>query len=108
MARRKPKNADPPTAHPLDGLVPSDFLMAIAWRDCLSWAIGHAETLAAFRAQTGNTWSPGRTPIDRMIDEACGADAKFLREFVEWFNVNVWGDMDIVAGAGDISIGEEP
>lgn len=86
----------------LDGLVPSDPLMGIAWRDCMMWAIRSDEVLAAFRADTGNRWTPGGTPVERMIDGACGAEAAFAREFVEWFNANVWGDLDLDAGGGRV------
>lgn len=84
-----------------DELAPADPLMAIAWRDCLLWAIGSDGILAAFRAETGNRWSPGLTPAERMIDGACGADARFAREFVAWFNANVWGETGRAEDDGD-------
>lgn len=65
-----------------------------AWAGCLRWAVGEADIMAAFRAETGIRWQPGRSGIDRMIDEATGADRKFLVAFVEWFNANVWGPTD--------------
>lgn len=65
-----------------------------AWLGCIHWALGKEDIMCAFRDETGNEWRPGRTPTDRMIDSACGADEKFLTEFIEWANVNVWGKMD--------------
>lgn len=62
-----------------------------AWGSCLHAALGHHETLAAFRAATGNTWSPDVTAIEKMIDQGTGADRAFLEAFVTWFNENVWG-----------------
>lgn len=64
-----------------------------AWEGCLRWALGKDEILNAFRAETGNQWHPGRTPIDRMIDKATGVDREFMVAFVAWFNENVWGDV---------------
>lgn len=61
---------------------------------CLEWAIGETQIVAAFRKDTGNNWSPATSPLDKMIDEACGVGEDFLRQFIEWFNVNVWGPID--------------
>jgi hypothetical protein len=68
--------------------------VAPAWLSCLVWAVGEPSVLAAFRLETGNEWSPGRTALDKMIDDAVGADDNFARAFVKWFNENVWGPMD--------------
>jgi hypothetical protein len=93
----------PPSPSPLDGLIPDDPLIAIAWTDCLRWALGDPDTLQTFRADKGNAWKPGVTPIERWIDEASGADREFVREFAAWFNANLWGDMllDDVKGVCD-------
>ncbi len=74
-------------------LMPADTpdYMDGAWLGALHWAIGETEVLERFSAETGVHWHPGRTPIDRMIDEATGADRKFIEAFIEWFNVNIWG-----------------
>lgn len=50
--------------------------------------------VAAFRAETGNRWEPGKTGIDKMIDQATGADHQFIKAFIAWFNVAVWGPLD--------------
>lgn len=57
-------------------LMPADTpdYMAPAWASCMQWAIGEPDILAAYRAETGDRWEPGKTGLDRMIDKACGAD----------------------------------
>jgi hypothetical protein len=47
--------------------------------------------LAAFRAASGCTFTPGRTPIDHMIDQATGRDREFVEQYIAWFLENVWG-----------------
>lgn len=76
------------------GLMPKDTpdYMGGAWLGCIAWAIGNPAIVAAFRAETGMNWTPGTTPLDRMIDEATGVDRKFITAFVEWVNVNIWGE----------------
>lgn len=71
-----------------------NVVMAAGWLGALRFALGREDILAAFRADTGNQWQPGQTPIDRMIDEATGAGADFFRAFLPWFNENVWGSED--------------
>lgn len=77
-------------------LMPADTpdYMIEAWLGCIHWAISEPDILAAFRADTGNNWSPGLTPIDRMIDEATGADNHFIEAFIRWVNENLWGPID--------------
>ena len=65
-----------------------------AWRDCVVWAIGEPEIVAAFRRDTGNTWAPGRSGLERMIDAATGVDRDFVEAFIRWANVNIWGPID--------------
>lgn len=68
--------------------------MIDAWLSCLGWAIKQPEILAAFRADTGMTWEPARTALDRMVDEATGAPRQFILAFIKWANINVWGPLD--------------
>ena len=82
-------------------LAPTDKLAHIAWQDGLLWAIDDPETLQAFREQTGNNWQPGRTPLDKMIDEATGTDREFMLAFARWFNKAIWGEVDGRASNGD-------
>jgi hypothetical protein len=72
--------------------LPDNPVMAAMWVSCLHWAIGYPVILAAFKADTGLSWTPARTPLDRMIDEATVADHAFIAAFVPWFDANVWGD----------------
>jgi len=91
----------------LQDLMPSDTppYMFPAWLGCLSWAVSEPAIMAAFRAETGNHWQPGRSGIERMIDEATGAQEQFVIAFARWVNANVWGPMDV---PGSALIGEEP
>jgi len=80
----------------IESLLPADTptYMLPLWLGCISWALQDDNCLAAFRAETGNNWAPGKTPLERMIDEATGSDRRFIFAFVEWVNVNIWGPMD--------------
>lgn len=71
---------------------PNDVLQAIAWRDCLAWAIGEPKILAAFTKETG--MKVDRIGVERMIDEAVGYDhlQAVCDKFVDWFNANIWGE----------------
>ena len=82
-------------------LMPADTpdFMAPAWASCISWAIAEPDVLAAFRAETGNTWQPGKTGLEQAIDRASGADRAFMEAFINWANVHVWGP---IAGAPDL------
>lgn len=84
----------------ISALLPADTpeYMLPAWLGCIRYALGNPEIVAAFRHATGNKWEPGKTPLDRMIDEATGADRAWVEAFVRWVNVNVWGPID---GPGD-------
>lgn len=86
----------PQPAHSLIDLKPADTpdYMLPAWIDCIAWAIVEPDVLAAFRADTGNQFTPGANALERMIDQATGADWGFLEAFVKWVNVNVWGPLD--------------
>jgi hypothetical protein len=70
-----------------------DF-MAPAWASALHWAIGSDHVRADFEAMTGKKWTPPRNGLDRMIDEATGADKEYIEAFVAWFNEHVWGDVE--------------
>ena len=71
---------------------PAHWLMREAWLGSVNWAIGEPEILAAFRAETSCTWEPGRTPIERMVDDATGRGRDFIRQFMTWHNRAVWGE----------------
>lgn len=84
----------PAGAAPLQMPPDTPEYMRPAWLGALHFALGQEEIVAAFRGDTGNQWRPGTTGIDRLIDKATGVDERFLREFVSWFNANVWGPID--------------
>lgn len=81
---------DPSSLLPLD----TPEYMAPAWASALMWSAGNDEIVQQFRADTGCTWTPAGNPLAQMIDQATGADVAVARQYVEWFNVNVWGSMD--------------
>jgi hypothetical protein len=80
----------------VEALMPADTprYMLPAWLGCISFAISNDECMKAFRVETGNRWTPGRSGIERMIDEATGIDRAFIEEFIGWVNVNIWGPID--------------
>ncbi len=84
------------TAHNVVDLMPADTpaYMAPAWISCMQWAIGVPEILESFRVDTGMRWTPGRSPIERMINDSTEMSWHFVKAFVEWANVNIWGPMD--------------
>ena len=49
--------------------------------------------LEQYRIDTGDLWKPAKTPIDEMIDHATGREEAFVRAFVIWANVNIWGSL---------------
>jgi hypothetical protein len=75
----------------LEPYMPRDTLLQIAWVDGLRWALGEPGIVAAFREKTGNRWQPAKTPLDRMVDAATGADLEFVKAFAAWFNEHIWG-----------------
>ena len=75
----------------IEAYMPADQLMALAWRDCLRWAIGYEPILDAFSRDTGIKLAPLRTALDLMICETTGEGEAVARQFIEWFNANIWG-----------------
>lgn len=84
----------------VQSLMPDNVLplMEGLWLGCMEWAIGDADTVAAFREATGNRWEPGKTALEQMIDNASGADRALITAFIQWANVNVWGTDDPTEG----------
>ena len=74
-----------------DAFMPHHPLMAQAWVDCLRWAVTKSDIIAAFQKTTGLQWTPARTPLARLIDQATGHDEDVVRQFLGWFNTHVWG-----------------
>lgn len=79
----------------IESLMPADTpaYMLPAWLGCIHWAIGEPDVLRAFVAETGMRYVPARSPLDCAIDQASGYSEDFLRRFIEWANVSVWGPM---------------
>src|SRR5437870_13883045 len=71
--------------------LPDNPIMAQAWIDCLRWSVKELGILEAFRADTGSTFSPSWTPIDRTIDEVTGRKLEFVERCVASFHENRWG-----------------
>lgn len=76
----------PWTGHSFEG----EFLSFV------SWAIRDPEVVSAFRQATGNRWTPGIRPEERLIDQATGADRAFVEAFVTWIAENLFGLPDDV------------
>ena len=66
------------------------------WAAALMAAVGMPEMLEQFKRDTGISWlwEPARSPIEMMIDGACGRDEKFAHAFGKWFNEKVWGSWE--------------
>lgn len=75
--------------------------MAPAWLGCIGFAARDAGICATFEAETGKRWTPPRNGMDAMIDAATGADWAYVKAFIEWVNVNVWGPIDGPAHGAD-------
>ena len=77
-------------------LMPADTpdYMAPAWAACMSWALGDPVVRSEFEAATGMRWTPPKNAIDRAIDAATGHGDAYVRAFIQWANVNVWGPLD--------------
>jgi hypothetical protein len=70
-------------------------LLAPAYTAALMTAFQDRNARQAFHTATGRpAFRPPRTGLDTLIDRAIGneADDAYLREFIEWFTVNHWGE----------------
>ena len=63
-----------------------------AWLSCLRYTLGLEDVISTYRLETGDTYKPPHNPLDAMIDQASGRDWQFLKNFVLWFNDNIWGE----------------
>lgn len=75
-----------------------DDLNALAYRDCIMWAIGQQSIRDLFTVDTGMAWVEPSSSLDRMIDAATGHERQFVEVFIPWFNENVWGADAVPAG----------
>lgn len=81
-------------SNPVLDQAPADPLMLAPWLGCLRWSLTEAEIVERFRADTGCTFTPGKTGLEQLIDEKTGAMDDFMQKYVAWFNENVWGKED--------------
>lgn len=62
---------------------------------CLYWAATVPEMRAQFTKDTGlriEDMIKPRAPIEQMIDQSTGYEAKVIAAFADWVCVNVWGE----------------
>lgn len=83
---------------PIKGMTKTPAYLAIdngaAFVSCMFWALGVPEMRAQFKVDTGldvNSLA-GRHPLEMMIDQATGYEAKLAGAFADWVCVNVWGE----------------
>jgi len=77
-------------------------VMIAGWIGCINYAAETAEIRDAYKAETGKDFIATfkrRTPIDKMIDQACGFDHEAAKheaflDFAEWVTRNLWGRAD--------------
>ncbi len=104
MKKQKSKTAEQlraETSATLESLGPENTMMLGAWLGAIHWGISDTHMLAAFKADTGLSYHPPKSAIERMIDESTGADGAFLIAFVRWFNEHHWGAVNGRAASGD-------
>ncbi len=88
---------------------PDSPFHAIAWRDCLAWAIENPEIRTAFMAETRIAFpNSAQTPIDHMVDAATGRDEFVIQRFIEWFNRMIWGADPFISGIPTFSDPSDP
>lgn len=79
-------------------LYPADPLMIGAWASALIVSIKREDLFKRYEEETGDNYKPSQTPMNRLIADSTGQDRKFLIRYIKWFNANVWGPLDTVAG----------
>lgn len=80
---------------------PDSPFFAIAWRDCLAWALESPEVATEYERETGRKLAKllPSSPIEQMIDAATGNQpTEAVNHFVDWFNANIWGSDPFVSG----------
>ena len=70
-----------------------DTLHAPPFFALVAYAIGELEIVARFKTDTGHDLNQltGRSPIERMVDTACGLDKSMMAAFCDWVATNMWG-----------------
>ena len=56
--------------------------------ECIAWCAGNAELVAEFNRLTGRNLgrSLKRSPMDRMVDDACGVSGESEEDMIAWAN----------------------
>jgi hypothetical protein len=70
------------------------------WAAFVDWAFRMDDMRKAFESETGEVFPAlAATPLDAMIDNACGFDRKtalkvYCERFTNWVTINHWGYED--------------
>lgn len=85
---------------------PHDDVRAVMWYSAVRVAATTIAVTRAFEADTGQIWvfNQNRSPIEERIDEATGRDAALVDAFIDWFNLNVWGEDPFNAQAEETDV----
>lgn len=69
-----------------------DPLTTGVWVGFLKWAVGHAEIRDEFKAETGHDLDSlvSGSPLDQMMDEACGRPRAMFVAFADWVTLRHW------------------
>ena len=84
-----------------------DHYMYPAFIGCVRWALGEPEIMDAYRRETGDNWMPPAILIDKLIDEAAGADFAFCQRFSDWVEENVFGTPQALGLENSVTTGRE-
>lgn len=68
-----------------------DEFQAFAWRDFLLYAFEQPDLRAAFEQDTGRRFSTPSSPMEAMIDHACGVTTDEAMAFMVWATRTQWG-----------------
>ncbi len=73
---------------------PDDPLMAASWLAAIRCALtSQPDMIKAFAKETGLALpTQPRSAIEAVVDEATKVNSEIVDAFVDWFNVNVWGE----------------
>lgn len=66
------------------------------WAAALIAAIKQPEIVRVFERDTGLSYSPPKSPLERMINESTGFESEYIHAFGKWFNEKVWGNWEEV------------
>ena len=67
-------------------------IMAQAYIDFAIWAIGQPGFIEAFTADTGIKFTLPKNSMERLIDDATGANKAIIAAYLDWLTVSHWGE----------------